>query len=47
MSLKFPRVALVGKYHESVTGNPVESTLELVAEIGGIPDHREPTDHAG
>ena len=34
MSLKFPRVALVGKYHESVTGNPVESTLELVAEIG-------------
>ena len=34
MSLKFHRVALVGKYHESVSGAVVESTRDVIGELG-------------
>jgi NAD+ kinase len=34
MSLKFPRVALVGKYQDPVNGPTVDSARELMAEIG-------------
>jgi NAD+ kinase len=34
MSLKFRRVALVGKYAESATGTTTDSTREVIADIG-------------
>ena len=36
MHPSFQRVALVGKYHESVSGAIVESARELIADIGGF-----------
>ncbi len=36
MSLKFPRVALVGKYTEAPAGTAGDSTRELLADIGGF-----------
>ena len=36
MSLKFPRVALVGKYTEAPAGAAGDSTRELLADIGGF-----------
>ncbi|MFT4194056.1 NAD kinase [Ottowia sp.] len=36
MSLKFPRVALVGKYTEAPAGAAADSTRELLADIGGF-----------
>ncbi len=38
MSLKFHRVALVGKYHESVSGAVVESTRDVIGELGDFLD---------
>lgn len=36
MHPSFHRVALVGKYHESVSGAVVESARELIADLGGF-----------
>ena len=36
MSLKFRRVALVGKYAESAAGTATDSTREVIADIGNF-----------